>query len=89
MRKKPTVFASHGDYLYVQVRAIMHPLIPFVDGLAVTTFKGDKKLYMKVDAAIDWCKKEMEFSTDKKLPKTLAALESAKEKFSAGKVEDA
>jgi hypothetical protein len=57
-KKKPVVFAEFGGQLYVKVAAVMHPLIPFTDGLSVAQFQGDKNLYLKVEDAIEWCRKE-------------------------------
>lgn len=63
IKPNPTVFASSpsGD-LFVKVSAIMNPMIPMIDGLDIYFFHDDKKCaYMKVDAAIQWCEKEMQY----------------------------
>lgn len=57
-RNPPVLFAEHDGKLYVKVKAVMHWLIPFHDGLSVYTFKGCKHNYLDVDDAIDWCERE-------------------------------
>ena len=83
--KKKTVFAEHKGVLYVQVAAVMHPLIPYMDGLAIVFFPRSKRAWMTVDSAIEWCKREITYDGHEKVP-ILKALQSAAEKFSAGKV---
>lgn len=59
---------------FVHVAAIMHPMIPLVDGLPVTTFKGDKKTYLALDVAIRWVEEEMRHHSGEKYEQILAVL---------------
>ena len=54
-RKKYTPFSESPDgQKFVDSAAIMSPLIPFIDGLTISTFKGDKKVYLHLEDAIRW-----------------------------------
>lgn len=75
-RAERTPFAYHeptGEK-FVQVAAIMSPLIPFIDGIAVVTFPGDKKTYLKLADAIAWVEKEMQHHSREKYEVILAVL---------------
>ena len=63
MGKKPkqqhAPFATDkAGKLFVMVRAMMSPMIPFFDGLPITTFKGDSNHYLDAHTAIRWAEKE-------------------------------
>lgn len=75
---KQVFFAESEGKLYVKTKAIMHHMIPFIDGLPVVTFKRDKNLYLDVDVAIDWCKKEMQYHSKEKYEVKIAVMEKAK-----------
>ena len=77
-KRHRTVFAEHDGRLYVQVRAVMSPLIPFIDGLKVVSFKGDKHLYLPIDVAIDWCREEMRHHSKEKFEVMISVMEKAK-----------
>jgi hypothetical protein len=79
-RKPKTPFAVDDEgRKFVQVNAIMHPMIPFVDGLTVTTWKGDGHVYLDLDEAIGWVEKEMQFHSKGKYEQILAVLVKFKE----------
>jgi alpha-D-ribose 1-methylphosphonate 5-triphosphate synthase subunit PhnH len=74
-RKPKTPFAMDDDgRKYVQADAIMHPLIPAVDGLTVTMWEGDKHVYLNLDEAIRWVQAEMQFHSREKYEQILAVL---------------
>ncbi len=78
-KSRPTPFVvDKDDRLLVRADAVMHPLIPFVDGLAVTVFKGDGHVYLDVDAAIAWCKNEAQYHTKDKYQVMIEVMERAK-----------
>ena len=89
MSKQRTPFAvSKEGNLYVEVRAIMHPLIPYVDGLTLTFFGKEKKAYLSIEQAIKWvnqeCLDNVLFARGKGGEISLA-LTTALEKFQNGK----
>ncbi len=60
MSTKKTPFVGLEDgRLFVELAAVMHPLIAVSDGLSVTFMGRNKTPYISIDDAIDWCKKEM------------------------------
>lgn len=79
-RKKYTPFVTDMEgKKYVDVAAIMSPLIPLLDGLTVIHFKGDKKTYLHLDDAIKWVAEEMQHHSRPKYEKMLAVLNRFKE----------
>ena len=85
MSKRNTAFyATCEGKLYVRANAIMHPMCAMLDGLPMSTFKGDKAIYLDIQTAIDWCRKEMAYSPDKdKYVALVAAMEAAKARAAA------
>lgn len=84
MSKKPyTPFAldMNKGGIYVEVRAVMDPMIPFIDGLAVTQFGKENRFYLAIDDAIEWCRKEMQSHSREKYEKMIATMERAKKEF--------
>jgi hypothetical protein len=73
-----SVFAEHSGVLYVRVDAVMAPIIPFIDGLAMTFFGRGKKAYLKVDDAIEWCRKERECHSREKYDTMIDVMGRAK-----------
>lgn len=84
-KKTPYVADNHG-HLFVRAASIMNPLCAVIDGLAVTFFGSEKIMYIGIEIAIEWCRKEAESHDRKQYEKIIAALESANEKFKAGKM---
>jgi hypothetical protein len=77
--KEPALFATAPNgKLYVQLHAIMHPLIAACDGVPVTFFGDEVMPYLDVDTALDWCRKESKHHSEEKFSKMIAAMEKAK-----------
>lgn len=78
--KDQTPFVIHDDTgeRFVELAAVMHPLCAFADGLSITTFKGEKTLYLQIDVAIDWVEKEMQHHSREKYETMLAVLKKFK-----------
>lgn len=58
-KRPPSPFVSDPDGVkWVWVELIMHPLIPYMDGIGICTFKGDRRTYLKVSDGIAWLAKE-------------------------------
>ncbi len=70
----PFVMDQHGNK-YVDAASIMSPLIPFIDGLTISTFKGDKRTYLKLAEAIAWVREEMKHHSADEYAKVLVALQ--------------
>ena len=89
-RKSATLFAESGGKLFVRGSAVMHPLIPMVDGLSICTFPKDKHVYLFADEALAWCKKEIREvfkpATIKDLQIKIDVLERALRDFAEEKV---
>lgn len=87
MAKKKRVYipfvVDQNGAKYVDSAAIMSPLIPLIDGLSITTFKGDKKHYLKLDDAIKWVEEEMKHHSVDKYQKILTALNRFKSEENA------
>jgi hypothetical protein len=78
-RKKRSLFAEDRNGVrYVELLAIMTPLVALIDGLPVTFFGKSNRSYLTLDQAIDWCRKEMEHHDREKYTKIIAVLERAK-----------
>jgi len=74
-RKPKTPFALDDEgRKFVQADAIMHPLVLFTDGLAVTFWKGDRHAYLDLDEAIAWVQREMQSHSREKYEQILAVL---------------
>jgi hypothetical protein len=71
------VFAEADGQLFVRVDAVMHPFVAFSDGLNLFHFKRDRHMYLKIDDAIDWCKKEREHHSREKYDQMIAVMERA------------
>src|SRR5262245_41572761 len=82
-KRQKTVFAEYNGKLYVTVRAVMHPLIPYVDGLPLVFFPKDKKAYLEVDVAIKWCREEMRHHDTGKYQTMIEVMEKVKEETKA------
>ena len=83
-KRKPTPFAEHSGKFYVQVQAVMHPFIPFCDGLPITFFGKSKKPYLALDVAIEWLAKELTCYEDVKIQRILTVLEQVQKVFAEG-----
>ena len=80
MPKKKSSFAEAKDgSLYVAINAIMSPLCALIDGLPVTFFGREKRGYLAIDTAIDWCREEMKHHSREKYEKMIAVMEKAKQ----------
>lgn len=74
-RKKYTPFAVTPDgQKFVDSAAIMSPLVAFVDGLPITTFRGDRRVYLGLAVAIGWVEREMEHHSREKYEQILRVL---------------
>src|ERR1700735_4815788 len=74
------IFATDKDetVLYVQIKAIMSPIIALMGEIPITVFGKGKTMYAKVDDAIEWCNKEKNFHSKKKYETMIAVVEKAK-----------
>lgn len=63
-RRSPLAIDDAGRKL-VLARSIMHPLIPFIDGLTCVIFKGEKTPYLPLDVAIGWLERESQVTLAK------------------------
>ncbi|MBI5724618.1 MAG: hypothetical protein HZA50_11705 [Planctomycetes bacterium] len=80
---QPTFFAiSRDGQLFVKLKAVIHPLIILCDGIPVVFFGGGKTAYLKLNTAIEWCKKEAQFGFDVEMYKEMI---ETMEKFKAQK----
>jgi hypothetical protein len=91
MSKKRTVFACNQKELYVELKAIMWPMLAMIDGIGITFFGKGKKPYLKIDTAIQWLEKELTHNPTYPNGKSqgremLQALKEAKEKFNQGNI---
>ena len=60
-KKHKTAYAvDSDDNLFVMAAAIMSPLCALIDGLPITYFEKSKHMYLSIDVAIEWCRKECE-----------------------------
>lgn len=56
-----TPFAEYEGRFYVTIKASgIHPMIPFIDGMRITTFPKCKKVYLRLDDVIAWHENEIE-----------------------------
>ena len=80
-----TPFVKCEGLYYVTIRCSgIHPLIPFVDGMAITTFPKDKKPYILLDDAIAWHENELERSHGESgNKKVMELLKKARGRFTA------
>lgn len=81
MKRKRSIFVLTAEgKLLVELRAVMHPICALVDGLPITFFRGgrNKRTYLEIDRAIDWCKKEMQHHDETKYEKMIAVMEKVK-----------
>lgn len=78
-KSKATVVVDNKNRILVDVACIMHPLIPYIDGLEITQFEKDKRTFIEINEAIDWVKKELHVASPKeRYSEILTALEKAK-----------
>lgn len=78
-KKKRTPLATDANgNLFVELAAIMHPMVAINDGLTLAFFGKEHKAYLAVDDAIAWCKKEMERFGDKSYQIKIDVLERFK-----------
>lgn len=80
-----TPFALFEGRFYVTIKASgIHPLIPYIDGMAIAMFSGCKKAYIRLDDAIEWHEKELEQSHGASgNKKALELLKQASERLSS------
>ncbi len=71
--KSPLAVDKHGKK-YIEAKAIMSGLVPFIDGLAVTYFGRSKRMYLDLDVAINWVREEMKYHSRDKYAKILDML---------------
>lgn len=58
--KSRPILALCDDDVYILSSATgIHPLCLAIDGIPQVLFKDDKRVYMKLDTAIEWCEKEL------------------------------
>lgn len=88
-KKTPLVVFDDGN-LYIELRESgIHHLIPFIDGMNITTCKerGKDKLYLLVKDARDWHAKELKESGGQSGSQgCLEALTKMQAKFEAGEM---
>ena len=86
-KKKALLAETNDGKLYVQLYAVMHPMVAMCDGIDMTFFGKGKRMgppYMLIEDAIAWTKKELiHTSNPKQLSKNLEALELIQEKRAA------
>jgi len=87
-KAKRTPFADKDGQLYVRVEAVMHPLVPYHDGISVTFFGKDKYGYLTIEDAIKFCEKEPGSHCGHPYTELLAACHKAVEMYNARKVKD-
>src|SRR5262245_51922861 len=75
-RKTRTPLVVHESGLYVEVAAIMSPIIPLIDGLPVTFFGKSRKAraYLRVVDAIAWCEAEKQYHDRERYEAVIALL---------------
>jgi len=80
-----TPFAEYEGRFYVTIQASgIHPLIPYIDGMAIAMFPKCKKAYVRLDDAIAWHEKELEQSHGASgSKKALDLLKQARERITA------
>ena len=47
-----------GKDYYIQLQAVVEPLVAIVNGMPLQRFKGDKHFYITVNYAVEWTAKE-------------------------------
>ena len=58
-----TPFAEHEGRFYITIQASgIHPMIPYIDGMAIVMFPPCKKGYILLEDAIAWHENEIEES---------------------------
>lgn len=80
-KRKPTPLAEHHGSLYIDAfQCGIHPLVVSIDGLTLTYFGDDRKrVYLSIDAAIDWHTRELAASNGRSGSRTaLEALQTVK-----------
>lgn len=85
-RKRSPYAEDINGNLFVLVTAIMHPLVPFIDGLTLHYFGTRTKLgpaYLPIDRAIAWLKEESKYNAA--AAKALVIMEQHQEQFLAEK----
>jgi len=81
-KSKKTPFAIGKDgVLAVELRAVMSPVVALLDGLTLVFFGKQKTPFLKIDTAIEWCRKEREVHDREKYDKMIAVMERAKAQF--------
>ncbi len=79
MKKKPAIFATDRENrLYVLLEAVMHPMVAMCDGISIVRFGDEKLLYLKIDDAIEWCRKEAKAHSREKYETMISVMEKAK-----------
>ena len=78
---KRTCYAECEGKLYVEVKAVMTPIVAVVDGLPVTFFGRGKKPYLAIEDAIGWCRAEQKYHSPEKYAKMIKAMEHARKRF--------
>ena len=80
-----TPFAEYEGRFYVTIQASgIHPLIPYIDGMAIAMFPKCKKAHIRLDDAIAWHEKELEQSHGASgSKKALELLKQARERLTA------
>lgn len=73
-----------GGRLYVLTEAVMSPLVAIIDGLPISFFGKGRKSYLPFSVAIDWCRKEREFSRADKYDAMIKVLESIQSRSGQG-----
>lgn len=86
-RKKP-ILILHEDKAYLKPEhAGIHALCLMCDGIPITMFTKKGPLYMNLDDAIEYHRKEIEFTNLDHNKKFLNLLTRAKERFETGNLE--
>lgn len=84
-KKKWTPFAiGKDDRLYVEAMAVMSPLIPLIDGLELMFFGREKRAYLTLEDAMEWCRKEREHHSREKYDTMLAVMEKFRNQVASG-----
>lgn len=56
-----TVVHCEGQHLIESKLAAIPPILAAMDGISITTFKGDKGIYYEINDIIAWHEKEVQF----------------------------
>jgi hypothetical protein len=74
MGKRSPLAVDTDGRKYVRTTAVMSNIIPLIDGIPVTFFGRGKQSYLRLEDAIAWVEKEMEYHSREKYEVVLEVL---------------